>query len=224
MNSQMQMTLKSLADNEFDVKLAEDSGNAKKMILEMMPKNGVVGVGGSATIRQITIVDELIRRGLKVLSTSGLPEDERNKVRKAALLSDVFLTSTNAVTLDGRLVNTDGIGGRVAAMIFGPGKVLFVIGKNKIVENLDEAFHRIKNLIAPYHARSRGYEAPCAVSGRCTECRAPGRVCRITTILEKRPRMTDTTIVMVDEDLGLSWDESWPAERIKAIKSKYDHC
>ncbi|MCJ7748884.1 MAG: lactate utilization protein, partial [Desulfobacterales bacterium] len=146
------------------------------------------------------------------------------RVTKEATLSDVFLTGTNALTQDGRLVNVDGNGNRVAGMFWGHPISIIVVGKNKIVRDLDEAFHRIRNTIAPNHAyirtaasRGRKLKIPCAETGECRDCRSSDRVCNIFTILEGKPFHTDLNVIIVDEDLGLGWDASWPKSRIKQI-------
>ena len=107
-------------------------------------------------------MDRLESRGTKTLNaftkeltTDGSKLATRGKIQRKIFTSDVLITSTNAVTLDGKLVNTDAVGNRVAAIIFGPRKVVVVVGKNKIVKDVEEALHRIKNVIAPYHARTK---------------------------------------------------------------------
>jgi len=140
----------------------------------------------------------------------------------------VFLAGTNAITLDGRLVNVDAAGNRVAGMFHGHPKSIVVVGRNKLVNNLDEAFNRIRNVIAPNHMWIRAVElggdrteTPCVATGACSDCRSKDRMCNVFTIIEGKPLRTDISIVIVDEDLGLAWDESWPRERIDRIKEEY---
>lgn len=210
--------VKSLKANRFDtVEFAEDAKTAVKTVLDMIPLKAKVGMGGSMTIRQIGLRDELTKRGnLQIFRPGQVPIEDFGRLQ-----SDILLTSSNAVTLDGKLVNIDATGNRVAHMIFGPQKVILVIGQNKIVSNVDEAIKRVKYVIAPYHGMTMGIQAPCAVDGRCTDCKSPGRICNITTIIEKRPRMTEFAIVLVGQDLGLGWDPDWPAERKERIASAY---
>ena len=124
------------------------------------------------------------------------------KIRKAHLTCDVFLTSANAVTLEGMLVATDGIGNRVGAMMFGPGKVIVVAGVNKIVNDLDSAFRRIKEIVTPQVVKDMGIDLPCATTGFCVDCNSPMRVCRATVILERKPFASDIHVLIVGEDLG----------------------
>jgi hypothetical protein len=146
---------------------------------------------------------------------------------KKSALCDVFLTGTNAVTLDGRLINVDAVGNRVSGILFGHKFSIIAVGKNKIVKDLDEAFYRIRNLIAPTHARLRvdlgGHplKTPCIATGQCGDCRSKDRICNVFTIIEGKPLKTDINVIIIDEDLGLAWDESWPKERIIRIIEEY---
>jgi hypothetical protein len=139
-----------------------------------------------------------------------------------AIICDFFLTGTNAVTQDGRILNIDGVGNRVAGMFWGHPQVILVVGKNKIVKNLDEAFRRVKNVIAPEHLKRREAPSPCAVTGRCVDCIGRNRVCAVTTIIESKPHFTEINVMIVNEDLGLGWDRSWPKKRINRIAAKHE--
>jgi len=146
----------------------------------------------------------------------------RDNISRQIFSCDVLVCGTNAVTRDGKLVNIDAVGNGVASMIFGPRKVFIIAGKNKIVKNVDEALYRIKNVIAPFHARTKRFTTPCAQTGKCSDCSAPKRICSIVSIIEKRPWRTEISVILVNEDLGLSWDETWPKDRIRRIKSNYE--
>jgi len=229
MDAQIEETLKNLGANNFDAKFAEDSSAVKEIILKSISKDLVVGIGDSATVRQTGIVEELEKRGIRVLNpfTRELTKDPtktvvRDNISRQIFSCDVLVAGTNAVTSDGKLVNIDAVGNRVASMIFGPRKVFIVIGKNKIVKDVDEALYRIKNLIAPFHAKTKEFATPCAKTGKCSDCSAPKRICSVTTIMEKRPWRTEMTLILVNEDLGLSWDETWQRERINKIKANYE--
>ena len=210
--------IEALKANRFEtVELVEDVDAAVKTVLEMIPPEARVGTGGSMTVNQLGLREQLIERGnIQPFRPGQVPPDEIRRMQ-----SDIFLTSSNAVTLDGKLVNIDATGNRVSQMIYGPKRVILVIGQNKIVSNADEAIKRIKYVIAPYHGMTMGIQAPCAVDGKCSDCKSPGRICNIITIIEKKPRMTDITIVLVAQDLGLGWDPDWPLERRERITSAY---
>ena len=229
MDEKIQRTLDSLKHNRFNVLFAENSEIARKIILSMVQNDTVVGVGDSATIRQIDILAELEGKRIKIKNPfeRELIRDKRKtplrrKMQREILTCDVFLVSSNAVTLDGKIVNIDMVGNRVAAMIFGPKKVIVVVSRNKIVGDVKEALYRIKQVVAPFHAKKLGYSTPCSITGICSDCFSDRRICNVTTILEKKPWLTDFTIIMIDEDLGLGWNENWSQERINRIKTNYD--
>ncbi len=175
---------------------------ALSVVLGMIPEGAKVVCGDSVTVYQVGIIPALIKRNKNTVidpferqadgSFSPEVKKNRHKMQREAFSADVFLAGTNAVTLDGKLVNTDGLGNRVAPMIFGPDKVILVIGANKIVEDVDEAMERIHNYCAPINARRHVLkphfpelaELPCARTGRCVECSHEWRICRTTVIIE----------------------------------------
>jgi len=163
-----------------------------------------IGVGGSLTIRDLGIVNQLENRGYTVYDhwKPGLPKENVLEFRKSQMTSDVFLSGANAITLNGELVNIDGIGNRVNSSIFGPGKVILVAGYNKIVEDVPEAIRRIKNVAAPLNARRLNIDVPCAKLGKCVDCNSPNRICRVIVIHERKPSLTDMLIILVGEELG----------------------
>jgi hypothetical protein len=229
LDAQIEETLKNLLANNFEAKFAESRDAVKQIVLSSISEDAILGVGDSATVRQIGIVEELEKRGIRVLNpfSRDLAIDPaktmvRDDISRQIFSCDVLVSGTNSVTRDGKLVNIDAVGNRVASMIFGPRKVFIIAGRNKIVKDVDEALYRIKNLIAPFHARAKGFATPCAQTGKCSNCSAPNRICSVTSIIEKRPWRTEISVILVNEDLGLSWDETWPKERILRIKSNYE--
>jgi hypothetical protein len=133
----------------------------------------------------------------------GLSPKETKEIMFKHFTATSFLTSTNTITQDGKLVNIDNTGNRVAAMIFGPQHVIVVAGKNKIVANVDEALQRIKESAAPVNAQRRQDKTPCAVTGKCEDCTSPHRICRVTTVLERKTRGVGAfSVIIVGETLG----------------------
>jgi hypothetical protein len=132
----------------------------------------------------------------------GLSKENILEIRKSQMTSELFLSSSNAVTLQGELVNIDGIGNRVNSINFGPGKVILVVGYNKIVDDVQEAIKRIKNIAAPFNARRLNVDVPCAKVGKCVDCNSPNRICRVIVIHERKPSLTDILIILVGEELG----------------------
>ncbi|MCS7116784.1 MAG: lactate utilization protein [Nitrososphaerota archaeon] len=202
----VETTLKNLTKNGFNVLYVPKKEDALKKILEMVPIDAKVGVGGSLTIREMGLIEALKNRGNIVLDTwqPNLPKKDELEMRRNHLTSDVFISSTNALTIDGKLVNIDGVGNRVAAMIFGPKKVIVVAGINKIVKDVNEGIKRIRDLAAPLNAKRSNRKTPCALTGFCDEenCEPPDRICKVITIIERKPTETDTTLILVGEPLG----------------------
>jgi hypothetical protein len=237
MNAQMKQVLAGLHSRHIKGVFAENLEEGRERILRLIPRDAVVGIGDSTTIRQMKLPQTFLERGIKVLDAFDPqrgkmhPKADRErhaKIVKKATLSDAFLTGTNAITHDGRLVNVDAVGNRVSGMVWGHPLSIIVVGKNKIVRDLDEAFYRIRNIIAPNHARIRSTElgggkmkTPCIQTGKCSDCRSVDRICNIFMTIEGKPFRTDLTVVIVNEDLGLSWDTSWPQTRIRKIIDHY---
>jgi hypothetical protein len=235
---EIDITLEALKCRGLDARYAESREAARKMIVDLVPENWIVGCGDSTTVRSLGVLQDLTDLGNRVLNSFVKPKIMREKpamlplsvMKQTSQDCDVFLSSSNAVTMDGKLVNIDGGGMRVTGMVFGPLLSIIVVGRNKIVSDVDAALDRIKNVIAPAHARTIGpdWDFPCAAAGRCVEPKefcAPGkmRICNIVVILESKPAVPDTkwVVILVDDDLGLGWDPAWPQERIDKIYNEY---
>ena len=194
-----------LMENGFEVLLVLNAEEARKATLDMIPAGVDVGLGGSVTIRALKLDAALRERGHAVHDhwlPGRSPEEQRLLLRKQ-ISSPVFLTSVNAVTLNGKLVNIDNTGNRVAAMVFGPEHVIAVVGRNKIVTDVHEAVFRIKNHVAPFNTKRRNDKTPCAADGKCHDCDSPARLCRVTSILEKKTRGVGRfTVILSEEALG----------------------
>ncbi len=195
----------SLRRNRFAAKVFDTVEEAREYLLEECEKAESIGFGGSLTIGALGIFKELKDSG-KVLLNHGLPEltpEERHDIRLKQQTCDLFLTSTNAVTLDGKLVNIDGTGNRVNAMAFGPKKSIVVAGGNKIVKDVESGIRRIKDYVAPMNAKRLNYSTPCAATGICADCDSPQRICNVTTIIEKNPPSSSIEVVLICQPLGL---------------------
>ncbi len=199
-----QSVIKPLNKNGFDATYLEDREAARLKMLELVPSGATIGVGGSMTVREIGVLNELERRGHLIYNhwKPDLSQEQILDIRRAHLTSDVFLTSTNALTLKGQIVSTDGAGNRICAMTFGPKRVIIVTGANKIVRDLDAALSRIKDVCTPRAMGESGAAIPCVKTGICTDCDSPARSCRATIILDRRPILTETYVLVVGEELG----------------------
>lgn len=203
----VQRTLTALEKNGFDVMYFPTRTEVVAKVLQLIPPTASVGVGGSVTVREIGLVDSLEQQGNTITShweaqKKGQKPEEIMKARKLLASTDFFLTSTNAITEEGHLVNIDHAGQRVAAMIFGPQKVIIIAGVNKIVRNVDQAMDRIRNVAAPMNAKRLNLKLPCTETGICSNCESPNRICNVTTIIERRPVHTDSIIILLGETVG----------------------
>jgi L-lactate utilization protein LutB len=200
---------KALESNNFEVHLAETNSDAKRIVMEeILPATGArrISWGGS-----ITFAATGVYQGLKdstdfeILDTSDrtVSPEEFVERRRQALLVDLFITGTNAVTESGALVNLDMQGNRVGAIAYGPKHVVILVGRNKICEDLDEAMMRIKNYAAPVNAMRLDKKTPCVKTSYCEECSSPDRICNVWTITEKSFPKGRIKVVLINEDLGL---------------------
>ncbi|MGK2943111.1 MAG: lactate utilization protein [Desulfuromonadales bacterium] len=199
----------ALTANGFDVFVAKDSAHAKQIFFdEIMPKMKVdlVSWGDSMTMEATGVLDELLANPeIRMIKTFD-PEADRGEIierRRQALLADLFLTGSNAVTACGKLVNLDMIGNRTAAISFGPKKVVIFVGQNKLVSDLAGAFDRVKNHAATLNARRHDMPTPCAKTGRCHDCSSPQRICNTWSIIDKCFPVGRIKVVLIEEDLGL---------------------
>jgi len=199
-----QRAVKALQKNGFDAMYVDDRNKAREEILKLIPEGTSIGVGGSMTIREIGVLDKLAKRGHTIYDhwKSGLSQEEILEIRRAHLTCDVFLASTNALTLEGELASTDAYGNRVCAMTFGPKKVIIATGANKIVKDLQAGLRRIKEMAAPHALKESGVPIPCVQTGICIDCDSPLRMCRATIILERKPLQTDITVLIIGEEMG----------------------
>lgn len=213
----------SLQNNNINAQYVPDREAALKSVLAMIPPGVVVARGDSISLDQIGVIPELQKRGLNKLiyplerDTAGeyiFPErEQRYDVARETFSADIFLVGTNAITFDGKLVNIDGIGNRVAPMVFGPKKVIVVVGVNKIAKDVDEALERVRSVAAPMnamrhflkHQRPEFEDLPCVKTGRCIDCKHPSRICRYTVIIEGATIRDKgrINVVLVGEELGL---------------------
>jgi hypothetical protein len=194
----------ALEKNGFTAAYFPDRASAAVHLISLVPDGASVGFGGSMTIQALDIRQKLTQKGCTLLEhgKEGLSSEERNAIRRKQLTADVFLCSSNAVTMQGELVNVDGTGNRVAAMMFGPERVIIAVGTNKLVKNLDEAHGRIKSVAAPVNNKRLNYANPCVESGECADCRSASRICNLTAIIRRRPPLTDIHVLVIGEELG----------------------
>jgi L-lactate utilization protein LutB len=202
----MPKLLDELKKKQFDPYFFETADEAKHFITGRIGLQETVGIGGSVTLREeLGIVDALRKRGTAVCDHWDAPRDpaQRLELKRKQRGVDVFLSSVNALTADGVMVNLDGGGNRVAGMCSGPKKVIIALGINKIVDSLDLAIHRTRHQVAVINAMRLKRKTPCAETGVCSDCSATERICAALLILFKKPSDIDVfTVVLINEEMG----------------------
>ena len=202
-NINYEALVKALKDRRFLPEVFDTAAEAKAAALGIIGTRSV-GIGGSATVRDMGLAEALQANGNEVYWHWLAAKEAKQAARDKALNADVYMCSANALTTDGRLVNIDGTGNRAAGLIYGPHEVVVIVGKNKIVNGLDEAIERIKRDACPANARRLGLDTPCAKTGQCYDCRTAARMCNVTFILESPTRPVKAFhVLIVKEDLGL---------------------
>ncbi len=205
MENRLEKVAEALRLRGFDTECFATGADAAARVMELAADAKSVGFGGSVTVKSLGLAESLAAAGKEILR-HGDPKwspAEKKVVMRRELTCDLFLTSANALTADGRLVNIDGNGNRVAASIFGPGRVVFVVGRNKIVDGgIDAAIDRVKREACPPNCRRLNKKTPCAATGVCADCSSPDRICKVTVVMDRRPTQTDAHVLLVDEDLG----------------------
>ena len=171
--------------------------------LDQQIKGVSVSFGGSLTLSEMNL-PKLLALHKTLCLPSQMYDDALGEVDPVkAMSTDVFLTSVNALAETGEMISIDGIGNRVASMMYGHKKVYLVIGRNKLAENFEKAVWRARNIAAPQNAKRLHMKTPCAVTGRCHDCSSPERICRgVSVLLGKMFRM-EMEVVLINEDLGL---------------------
>lgn len=200
-----QRVVQELKKNQFDAVYFSTKEQAAEHVLSFIAPGVEVGFGGSMTLTEgLDLVEKARDKGAKLLvhGDPKLSAEEKMEVMRKQQVCDVFLSSSNAVTLEGYLVNIDGNGNRVAAMTFGPKKVIIVVGVNKVTKDLEAAYHRLEIIAAPKNNKRLNLSNPCTKLGSCADCRGASRICRIYSVMKKKPSLTDITVVVVGEDLG----------------------
>jgi len=201
-NVKIEKVINALKKKNFKACYFQDAKSAKAAVMDLISDSETVGIGGSVTIHDMGIHSELQERGNQVFWHWLVPPAERNEARIKAAHADVYLSSTNALTVSGELVNIDGTGNRVSSMFFGPKKVIIVCGINKIAEDYDSAINRIKTVACPANARRLKLNTPCAITGKCTDCKTDDRMCKITVKIEYPPVNREIYVFLVGETLG----------------------
>ena len=195
--------MKGLESRNMEGFYAETKEEALKIALDLIPEGSTVGWGGSVSVSEIGLKDAVCTGNYQVYNRDICKDPEEKRDTELKILgSDYFLCSTNAITEDGIMVNIDGRGNRVAGIICGPRNVIMIVGMNKVVKNLEDAWSRARNEAAPINAQRFQLQTPCKKTGSCADCKSPDTVCCqfVVTRYSKIPKRIK--VILVNEDMG----------------------
>ena len=194
----------ALNKRHFEAYYVSTKEDAVKKILEIIPSNHSVAWGGTMTMDQLCLKDKLSAAGYTLIDRDkGATPEEREKIMHEALNCDSFIMSSNAITEDGQLFNIDGKGNRVAALIYGPQNVIIIAGMNKVVQDMDAAYDRVRGYAAPANAQRFDIDTPCKKIGECADCLSSSTICAqfvTTRICKPAGRIK---VVLIGEELGI---------------------
>lgn len=197
--------VESLGKHGFTAVYCPCSQDAADYIISAAAAAQSIGFGGSMSVVGLGVEGHLRELGKEILN-HGNPAfsiEQRLEIMRRQLTCDLFLSGCNALTLNGELINIDATGNRVAAMFFGPKTVIVVAGRNKLVDGSpQDAITRVKNWATPPNAKRLNFNTPCARTGFCSDCNSPERLCRVTTVIDRKPRFTDVRVLVVNADMG----------------------
>ncbi len=202
MNEKLLKTAAALKKRGFDAYVCENTEAALEMALSLLKEGESITWGGSKTIRDMGLTELVKTKSFSVFDRDELPREERAAFAKEHYFSDWYFTSSNAVTEDGELLNLDGIGNRVASMIWGPKNVLVVAGINKIVPSLSDAYKRVREIAAPKNAQRFDINTPCKKTGKCADCLSPDTICAQMVHLRVSKPKGRIRVILIDEEYG----------------------
>lgn len=197
------LLVKNLKSRHFDAYYCANKEDALHKALELIPEGASVGWGGTVSCSEIGLLNALRSGNYKAIDRESVQTpEEKERLAMEALFADYFLTSANAMSLDGEMVNIDGTGNRVAAIIYGPKNVLVVVGMNKVCDTLDDALKRARTVASPMNMQRFMKDTPCAVTGVCGDCKREGCICNQIVITRHCRPAGRIQYIVVGEDLG----------------------
>ncbi len=198
-----QKMIKNLKRRNFEAFYCPTAAEAVEKVSSLIPDGSSVTWGGSMTIRDMGLTAALHKRNLNILDRDQAADrDEAQRIYRAAFDVDYYLSSVNAISEDGVIVNIDGNGNRVAAITFGPKKVIFVVGLNKVAQDVNSALARARSTASPINAARFDIKTPCQIDGICHNCNSPESICNYIHFLRNSHPAGRHTVVLVGEDLG----------------------
>lgn len=199
-----ELLVKKLHSRHYEAYFCETKEQALAKALELIPKGATVGWGGAMSAKQIGLLDAVNNGDFNAIDRDKTANRaEREKAMKRCLLADVFITGANALSMDGEMVNIDGNGNRVAAIVYGPESVLVIAGMNKVMDTLDAAVVRARTIAAPMNKQRFEQQTPCEITGTCADCKSEGCICNQILITRNSKPSGRIKVILVGEDLGL---------------------
>ena len=197
-------TIESLNKNNMNGYLVNTNEELIEKIKELVGEGATVSCGGSVSLFETGVMDHLRSGRYKFLDRyeEGLSKEEITNIFKESFFANAYFASSNAVTEDGKLYNVDGNGNRVAAMLFGPEKVILIVGVNKIVKNIDEAVMRNREISAPANAKRLNKLTPCTKVGYCVDCKGSDKICREFTVISSQGDKDRIHVIFMNKEIG----------------------
>ncbi len=198
-------TINALKNHGFVAEFFENREELCNRVTNIISSSNSVAIPGTVTVRELGLDTLLKDKGCKVIdrwkSDAKTPEEKKKEIMQT-LDANFFLTSANALIATGEIFNIDGVANRVAGMAWSNGDILYIVGVNKIVSTLQEAFERLKNIACPKNAKRLNMQTPCALTGQCADCNSPQRFCRVSQLIHRAPMDRKAYVFIVNEDLG----------------------
>ncbi len=202
-NKRGEILVKNLQSRHYDAYYCETKERALEKALELIPKGATVGWGGALSAQQIGLMDVMRNGEYHAIDRDKAPNpEEKKKAMKNCLLADVFITGANALSLDGQMVNIDGNGNRVAAIVYGPESIIVIVGMNKVMDTLEAAVIRARTIAAPMNKQRFALQTPCEITGTCGDCKSESCICNQILITRNSKPAGRIKVILVGEDLG----------------------
>jgi hypothetical protein len=194
--------IKNLEKRNMEGYFFEDSASCIEAIISSIPENSIISWGGSETIKESGLMDRIKKGNYSLLDRDAVPDEEKRKLYAQTMLADYYLMSTNAITLQGELINIDGRGNRVAFLTFGPENVIVLAGMNKLVTDVEGGVKRTRNIAAPANAKRLDKKTPCNATGHCGDCFSNDCMCSQLVITRRSGNKGRIKVYLIAEELG----------------------
>lgn len=196
-----QILVKNLQKRHFEAYYCDTASEALDKALELIPEGASVGWGGAMTAQQIGLIDAIKTPQYRAIDRATAAD--REQAMKDSIFADVFLSGANALSLDGEMVNIDGTGNRVSAIVYGPKSVIIIAGMNKVMDTLEDAVTRARTVAAPMNQQRFQLDNPCTHTGTCADCISQSCICNQILITRHCRPVGRIKFVLVGEDLGM---------------------